>query len=87
MLVKGDTPVCSGNTQTTTTDRITSTTICKAFSKATVLSTANTDFPMVVECEDDSSVANACLLKINDGPIVASKLVLHTVSEEQELVR
>lgn len=87
MLVKGDTPVCSGNTQTTTTDRITSTTICNAFSKATVLTTANADFPMVVECEEDSIVANACLLKINNGPILASKLILHTVSEELEVVR
>lgn len=94
MLVKGDTPVCSGNTDTTTTDRITSTTISDAFSKSTVLTAAKTDLPMVVECEDDlteSSTSEGGALgksmEIIDEPIVASTLVLATVSEEQEIIR
>lgn len=87
MLVKGDTPVCSGSIETTTTDKITSTTICDTITKSTVLNTVNTDFHMVVECEDDPIEPSAGTLQINDGFLVPSKLTLETVSEEQEIVR
>lgn len=87
MLVKGDTPVCSGSIETTTTDKISSTTICDTITKSTVLNTVNTDFHMVVECEDDPIEPSAGTLQIDESLLVPSKLTLETVSEEQEIVR
>ncbi|XP_063701363.1 protein timeless isoform X2 [Culicoides brevitarsis] len=98
MLVRGDTPVCSGNTETTTTDRITSTTNCDALKQATtVLTTVKTDFPMVVECgnindiidEQTADIESHKSVEIIDMPaLIASPLKqsLETVSEEQEIV-
>lgn len=82
MLVRADTPVC--NAETTTTDRITSTTISDAFSKATtVLTTVNSYLPMVIESEGGTHSERVEI----DEPVAASTLVLETVLEEQEIVR